>query len=135
MGALLNQRAFVESWLERRAHPLPPPQAARLAEAALRAAWRRSGRGLGDTALRALAGCALDAAAREFPLLAQLRLGEGGFDLSQLARESIGLEQKELALALERLLVELLIVVNSATGGILAPALCAELSHLPPGAS
>ena len=114
-----GHRAFVDSWLRRRAKA---PSAA-LAEEALGAVWKRAQRSLSELALSALARCALDAATRDFPLLADVRIGGRGFELGAAAEAP----PEHLFDALGGLLVELLSLVGETSGEILAPALEAEL--------
>jgi hypothetical protein len=115
-----GHRTFVESWLKRRAGA---SSAALLAEEALAAVWGRAQRSLSEVALQALARCALDAASREFPVLAGLRVGPRGFELAAAA----GAPPEELLAGMGGLLVELLSLVEETSGDILAPALEAEL--------
>src|SRR3954470_24144491 len=113
-------RAFVESWLARRARTASPPL---LAQEALEAVWARARRSLSDTALQALARTALDKAAADFPALADASVGPGGFELGAFARA----QPAEVFSALGGLLAELLALVEDTSGAILAPALEAEL--------
>ena len=113
-------RAFVESWLLRRARGA---DVRGLAEEALSAVWSRSRRGLAALSLQALGCAARDAAARELPLLSDVVVGPAGFSLAGVAQAS----PDELRKGLSGLLVEFLLAVESATGDILAPALHAEL--------
>ena len=110
-------RAFVEGWLSRRARGADLRQ---LGEEALAAVWARSRRGLAGLCLEALGRAARDAAARELPVLSDVNVGPGGFSLAGVAPD-------ELRAALGGLLVEVLCVIEAATGDILAPALQAEL--------
>jgi hypothetical protein len=125
-------RAFVESWLQRRART---SSASLLAEEALAAVWGRAQRSLAESGLQALARNALDAAAKEFPLLADARVAQHGFELGAAAEGP----PAELLAALGGLLVELLSLVEDTSGAILAPALEAELLRVggsrrtPPG--
>ena len=124
-------RAFVESWLARRLRTSSPCQ---LAEEALEAVWERARRSLSEPALQALARTALDAAAKDHPSLADARVGARGFELGPSAQVSA-----DLLPALGGLLAELLALVEDTSGGILAPALEAELLRVgsnrrtPPG--
>jgi hypothetical protein len=113
-------RTFIESWLARRARTA---SAALLAEEALGAVWGRAQRSLSETALQALARTSLDAAARDFPVLADARVGSRGIEIGPLA----GAAPAELLPALGGLLAELLALVEDTSGAILAPALEAEL--------
>ena len=123
-------KAFVESWLQRRARTA---SASALAQEALEAVWGRAQRSLSELALQALARNALDAAAREFPLLADARVVPRGFELGAAAEAP----PAELLAALGGLLSELLALVEDTSGAILAPALEAELLRVdgrtPPG--
>jgi hypothetical protein len=110
--------AFVDSWLKRRARTASAPA---LAAEALGAGWARAQRSLSELALQALARCALDAAAKEFPLLAEVRVTPRGFELGA------GVDTPDLLAALRALLIELLALVEDTSGAILAPALEAEL--------
>jgi hypothetical protein len=112
-----GHRAFVESWLQRRARTASAPL---LAQEALAAVWGRAQRSLSEFALQALARCALDEAAKDFPLLADARVTPHGFELGAAA-------DADLLPALGGLLVELLGLVEDTSGAILAPALEAEL--------
>lgn len=114
-----GHRAFVEGWLRRRSSVDPQL----LAGQALQAVWGRARRSLSDLSLQALGRCALDAAAREFPALADARVGPRGFDLESLSQTSAD----ELLAALGGVLVEFLGLVEATSGAILAPALEAEL--------
>jgi len=116
----LGHREFVESWLRRRARTDSP---AALASEALAAVWERAQRSLSELSLQALARCALDAAARDFPLLADARVAPRGFELGAAAQA----EARDLLAALGGLLLELLSLVEDTSGAILAPALEAEL--------
>jgi hypothetical protein len=113
----MRSRQFVESWLVRRARVASVTP---LASEALAAVWERAQRSLSELALFALARCALDAAAREFPLLADARVGPGGFELPDASAAA-------LLPALGGLLSEFLSLVEEISGAILAPALEAEL--------
>jgi hypothetical protein len=113
----MRSRHFVESWLKRRA---ATGSASLLASQALAAVWQRARRSLSELALCALGRCALDAAARDFPLLADARVGARGFELPAAA-------PAELLAALGGLLGEFLTLVEETSGAILAPALEAEL--------
>ena len=115
-----GHREFVESWLRRRAGTSSAPQ---LAGDALAAVWERAQRSLSDGPLQALARCALDAAAKEFPVLADLRVGARGFELGACAEAP----PNELLAGLGGLLVEFLCLMEETSGAILAPALEAEL--------
>jgi hypothetical protein len=115
-----GHRAFVESWLKRRAGTGSAPL---LFSEALAAVWGRAQRSLSEVALQALARCALDAAVREFPVLADLRVGPRGFELPSAAAAPA----EELLAGLGGLLIELLCLVEETSGKILAPALEAEL--------
>jgi hypothetical protein len=125
-------RAFVESWLRRRARVASAPL---LAREALEAVWGRARRSLSEFALQALARTALDAATKEFPLLAHVAIAQRGFELGEAANAP----PAELLGALGGLLVELLALVEDTSGAILAPALEAELLRVgggrrtPPG--
>lgn len=123
-------RSFVESWLGRRARTASAPV---LAQEALKAIWCRAQRSLSELALQALARNALDAATREFPLLADARVAPRGFELGAAAEAP----PVELLAALGGLLVELLALIEDTSGAILAPALEAELLRVdgrtPPG--
>jgi hypothetical protein len=114
-----HPRAFVESWLRRRSSVAPQE----LAGLALQAVWGRARRSLSDLSLQALGRCALDAAAREFPALADARVGPRGFELESLAQSNAD----EFLAALAGVLVEFLGLVEATSGAILAPALEAEL--------
>jgi hypothetical protein len=114
-----GHRAFVESWLRRRSSIAPPLLAAQ----AVQAVWTRARRSLSDLSLQALGRCALDAAAREFPALADARVGPRGFELDSLSQSNTD----ELLAALGGVLVEFLGLVEATSGAILAPALEAEL--------
>jgi hypothetical protein len=114
-----GHRAFVESWLRRRSG-IP---ADLLAAQALEVVWARARRSLSELSLQALGRCALEAAAREFPALAGARVSAAGF---QLPVSSAAGGDEALA-ALGGLLVEFLALVEATSGGILAPALEAEL--------
>ena len=122
--------SFVESWLRRRARTA---SAAALAREALEAIWGRAQRSLSELALQALARNALDAAAKEFPLLADARVTPRGYELGAAAEAP----PVELLAALGGLLVELLALIEDTSGAILAPALEAELLRVdgrtPPG--
>lgn len=113
-------RAFVESWLSRRARGA---ELSGLAQQALQAVWSRSRRALAALSLQALGRAARDAAARDLPLLADVAVGPEGFALGALLQAP----PAELRAALGALLIELIGVVEAATGDILAPALQAEL--------
>ena len=125
-------RAFVESWLRRRAQTA---SAAQLAQEALDAVWARAQRSLSDLALQALARNALDAAVKDHSLLADTRVTQHGFELGALAEAPAA----DLLAALGGLLVEWLALVEATSGAILAPALEAELLRVggarrtPPG--
>jgi hypothetical protein len=114
-----GHRAFVESWLRRRSSIAPQV----LAGLALQAVWGRARRSLSDLSLQAMGRCALDAAAREFPALADARVGPRGFELESLSPSNA----EEFLAALGGVLVEFLGLVEATTGAILAPALEAEL--------
>src|SRR5438874_1514428 len=85
-------------------------------------------------ALQALARTAQDAAVKDFPSLADARVGPRGFELGASTQASA-----DLLPSLGGLLAELLAVVEDTSGGILAPALEAELLRVgsnrrtPPG--
>jgi hypothetical protein len=113
----MGSRRFVESWLARRA---ATGSASLLASQALAAVWQRAQRALSEMSLSALARCALDAAAREFPLLADARIGPRGFELPAA-------QPADILAALAGLLIEFLALVEETSGAILAPALEAEL--------
>lgn len=123
-------KSFVESWLRRRARTA---SAAVLAREALEAVWSRAQRSLSELALQALARTALDAAARDFPLLADARVAPRGIELGAAAEAP----PAEVLAALGGLLVELLALIEDTSGAILAPALEAELLRIdgrtPPG--
>ena len=110
----MRSREFVESWLIRRART---GAAAGLATDALAAVWERAQRSLSDLGLVAMGRCALDAAAREYPLLADARVTSRGFELPPaLPLPAAG-----------GLLIEFLSLIEETSGEILAPALEAEL--------
>ena len=91
-----------------------------LATDALAAVWERAQRSLSELALIALGRCALDAATKEHPELADVRVGTRGFEFPEA-----------LPLApLGGLLIELLSLVEETSGAILAPALEAELLRI-----
>jgi hypothetical protein len=113
----MRSRQFVESWLKRRAGT---GSASNLASQALAAVWQRARRSLSELALCVLGRCALDAAAKDFPLLADARVGPKGFELPAAA-------PADLLSALGGLLGEFLALVEETSGAILAPALEAEL--------
>lgn len=121
-----STRAFVDSWLARRART---SSAALLAREALAAVWGRARRSLSEPALQSLARNALGAAAREFALLADARIGPLGFELGELDDAPAA----DLLAALGGLLVELLALVEDTSGAILAPALEAELLRVDAG--
>ncbi|HUJ27272.1 MAG TPA: hypothetical protein VLW85_14710 [Myxococcales bacterium] len=111
----MRSRQFVESWLVRRTRT---GVADELATEALEAVWQRAQRSLSELALAALGRCALEAAARHSPALAEVRVGPRGFELPAAA----------LPLpALGGLLAELLALIEETSGEILTPALEAEL--------
>jgi hypothetical protein len=114
--------AFVESWLKRRAGVEAPL----LADEALGAVWWRARRSLSELALLAVARCAIDNAARDFPLLADARVTARGFELGAVTSA----QPEDLLAALAGLLVELLELIQETSGAILAPALEAELLHV-----
>ncbi len=113
-------RAFVASWLSRRARDA---DVRRLAEEALAAVWSRARHGLAGLSLQALSRAARDAAAHDFPLLSDVVVGPAGFSFQGVAQAPAD----ELRSALGGLLVELLSVVELVTGDILLPALQTEL--------
>jgi hypothetical protein len=119
-------KAFVESWLRRRARTA---SAALLAQEALAAVWRRAQRALSEIALQSLARAALDSSARAFPLLAHARVTSHGFELGRAADAP----SEELLPALGGLLVELIALIEDTSGAILAPALEAELLRVEGG--
>jgi len=121
-----SHRAFVESWLKRRARTASAPQ---LATEALAAVWARSQRSFSELALQALARCALDVATKDFPLLADVRVTPRGFELGAAADAP----PDNLLAALGGLLVEILALVEEISGAILAPALEAELLRVAGG--
>jgi hypothetical protein len=121
-----NPRAFVDGWLARRARTSSAPL---LAQEALAAVWGRARRSLSEPGLQVLSRNALDAAAKEFVLLADARIGPQGFELGALADAPAA----ELFAALGGLLVELLALVEDTSGAILAPALEAELLRVDGG--
>jgi hypothetical protein len=114
-----GHRAFVEGWLRRRSSVAPQVLAAQ----AVQAVWGRARRSLSDLSLQALGRCALDAAARDFPALADARVGPRGFELESVSPSNAD----EFLAALGAVLVEFLGLVEAISGGILAPALEAEL--------
>ena len=118
-----DHRAFVESWLARRVRG---GDVRVLADEALGAVWSRARRGLAGLTLQALGRAARDAAARELPLLSDVTVGPEGFSLEGIPPAP----PDELRAALGGLLIELLSVVESTTGDILAPALQAELLRI-----
>jgi hypothetical protein len=113
-------RAFVESWLGRRAGAR---SAYKLAEDALAALWTRAQRSVSELSLQALARAALEAASLEHTLLADVRVGPHGFEIGALADAPAA----DLFAALGALLAELLGLFEETSGAILAPALEAEL--------
>ena len=118
--------AFVESWLRRRA---ATPDVALLAQDTLDLLWARARRSLTELSLQALARTALENAVKEFPLLADTRVTQRGFELGASAEAP----RADLLAALGDLLVELLALVEDTSGDILAPALEAELLRVASG--
>ena len=110
----------MQSWLERRARTASAPD---LAAEALAAVWMRAQRSLSELSLQALARGALEAACRDFPQLADVRVTAQGFVLGAAAEAP----DRELLAGLGGLLAELLALVEETSGAILAPALEAEL--------
>ncbi|HET9754290.1 MAG TPA: hypothetical protein VFP52_15060, partial [Myxococcales bacterium] len=100
----------MESWLRRRSHLAPQA----LAGQALQAVWTRARRSLSDLSLQAIGRCALDAAAREFPALADARVGPRGFELESLSQSNA----EEFLAALGGVLVEFLGLVEETSGAI-----------------
>ena len=113
-------RAFVESWLRRRADVASAPS---LAGEALAAVWGRARRSLSELALQSIARGALDEAAKDHPVLADVAVMPRGFVLGAAA-DAPG---EDLLAALGALLVAILSLVEDTSGAILAPALEAEL--------
>jgi hypothetical protein len=118
--------AFVESWLRRRA---ATPDVALLAQDTLDVLWARARRSLTELSLQALGRNALENAVKEFPLLADARVTQRGFELGAAA----GTPHADLLAALGGLLVEFLALVEDTSGDILAPALEAELLRVAGG--
>jgi hypothetical protein len=118
--------AFVESWLRRRA---ATPDVALLAQDTLDVLWARARRSLTELSLQALARNALENAVKEFPLLADTRVSQRGFELGVSAEAP----RADLLAALGGLLVEFLALVEDTSGDILAPALEAELLRVASG--
>ena len=116
----IRGRAFVDSWLRRRSGARFPQ---RLAEEALAAVWKRARRSMSELSLQALFRGALENASLEHALLADVRVGAQGFELGAFAEAP----RAELLAALGSLLAEVLSLVEETSGGILAPALEAEL--------
>src|SRR4051794_29601328 len=111
----IGARAFVESWMRRRAGARSPQ---RLAQEALQAVWKRAQRSMSELALQALFRGALETASLEHPLLADVRVGPAGFELGAFLEAP----PAELLAALGALLAESLALVEETSGSILAPA-------------
>jgi hypothetical protein len=118
--------AFVESWLRRRA---ATPDVALLAQETLDVLWARARRSLTELSLQALGRNALENAVKEFPLLADARVTQRGFELGAAPETP----RADLLAALGGLLVEFLALVEDTSGDILAPALEAELLRVAGG--
>src|SRR3954469_24990316 len=104
-------RAFVESWLARRARTASAPL---LAQEALEAVWARARRSLSDAALQALARTAVEEAAADLPWLPDVRVEPRGFQRGAFAQAA----PAELLPALGGLLAELLALVEDTSGAI-----------------
>jgi len=92
--------------------------------------WQRAHLTLGKVTLNAIAGRVLHSTGRRYPMLSPLTLDEQGLRCRELIGGSS--DQSELENAVRSLLVEFLAVLGSLTGGVLTPALHAELSKLVP---
>jgi hypothetical protein len=114
-----GHRAFVESWLQRRAGESLPL----LAREALEALWTRASRSLSRLSLSALMRCALDAASARHALLLGVNVGPNGFEAETLLHAP----PEELIDSLGSLLVEILAIVEETAGESLAAALESEL--------
>src|SRR5262245_31898353 len=120
----------VRAWLERSAGASSSNHPLEALEHAFMVMWQRAHLTLGKVTLNAIAGRVLYSTGRKYPMLSPLTLDEQGLRGGELIGGSP--DQSELENAVRSLLVEFLTVLGSLTGGVLTPALHAELSKLAP---
>jgi hypothetical protein len=99
-------------------------------DAAFRALWGRVQPTLGEITLVAIVGRVLHASSERFPVLQAATVDGAGIHLDALKAERGKLDRDELSRMARTALVELLTVVDHLTGGVLTPALHAELSSI-----
>jgi hypothetical protein len=132
LGAMLmtDERAIheniVDEWLAK-ANGSSTARLLDLLEASLRLIWTRARRTLGDRTLGTVVGRVLYTSSEFFPFLGSLRIGASGIRFEDLRAELDTVAPAELLEAVRFVMTELLDVLGHLTGGILTPALHAEL--------
>jgi len=126
--------AFVRTWMER-TRGLPSQQLLRAFEQGFRVMWGRAHQTLGNVTLTAIVDRVLYVAAERYPMLASLKLEEGGIHCQDLHQRAGSLERDQLAEGVRFVLVEFLTVLGNLTAEILTPALHAALAKVAPEAA
>jgi len=124
-----SHEAVVDTWLAGVAQE-PALDGLDVLEAAFGALWRRVQPTLGEITLVAIVGRVLHASSERFPVLRSATVDRDGIHLDALKAERGALDRDELERMARTALVELLTVIDHLTGGVLTPALHAELSTI-----
>lgn len=124
-----DHRKRVSSWMGQAAG-ISSDQLAQLFEQAIGALWRRAYFTLGDLTLAAIVDRLLYNATQKFPLFGSLELDANGINCVKFRERANSLSERELAKAIQFLLVELLTVIGNLTAGVLTPFLYSELSKI-----
>jgi len=124
--------ACVGAWLELVSRGQPPERLVRVLEVGVSTIWGRVRPVLRDATMRAIADRVLRHASQERPILAHLRVRDGGLACEALQARASALPPAELADGVRLVLVDLLSVLDRLTCEILTPALHAELWKVAP---
>jgi hypothetical protein len=126
----LNHSNHVNTWMTREAKGLSSDQLAQLFERASGALWQRAYFTLGDLTLTAIVDRVLHNATEKFPVFGSLKLDGNGITYAGFRESASGVSKRELANAIQFILVELLTVIGNLTAEILTPFLHSELSKI-----
>lgn len=128
-----NQR--VVAWLQGAPEELPVEPLLRRFERVFSAILQRAQQTLGEVTLLAIVDRVLYVAAEKFPLVSALEVEGSAVSCRKLLERTRELSGPELVAAIRFVLVEFLTVLGNLTADILTPALHAELSCEPEGAT
>jgi hypothetical protein len=119
----------VSAWMGQAAG-VSSDQLAQLFEQAIGALWHRAYFTLGALTLGAITDRVLYNATEKFPVFRSLKLEADGINCAEFREDASGVSERELANAIQFILVEVLTVIGNLTAEILSPYLHSELSKI-----